>query len=581
MKIALIGNANCGKTTLFNLLTKSNEATGNRAGVTFGAKEAPLKSKKYTAEIVDLPGIYSLTSQKAEEKAALDYLRRGDCDVIVDIIDASNLSRGLFLTLQLIREFPHVTVALNMMDEAERDGTKIDIAGLSEKLGVPVFPISAAKKRGIDELISSLFERMPESVAEKCDFPESALASLALQIASESAVYSRLLGKNTDRIDRLICKKYIGIPLFFAVMLASFYLSFSWLGEIAERYFSIGLDKLASELIALFSRFGASVFMLEFIENGICRGIAAVLSFLPQTAVLFFILELFEESGYTARASFVMDGAMRKLGLSGKAFIPALLGFGCTVPAIMSTQTLDISERRRAVYSLAFIPCSARFPIVIAISSAFFPKRAALIAFSLYLAGIFAFVLSCLLFSGKGGTAPDVVYELPRFRMPNGRNVFRSVKSKILQFATRSGSIVFLSSALIYILCSLDTHFRYTASAGESLLCAISGFGSFILKPLGLDDYRISAALISGFFAKESIVSTMSVLFGEGFRTALSPAAAYTFAVLCMTYTPCAATVAAARAELGKKDAFFMILRTFAISFLLSFVVYTLSLLLL
>lgn len=575
MKIALLGNANCGKTTLFNLLTKSNEATGNRAGVTFGAKEATLKSKKYHAKIVDLPGIYSLTSQKAEERVALDYLKSGECDVVIDIIDASNLSRGLFLTLQLLCEFPHVVVALNMMDEAERDGTKIDIQELSDKLGVPVFPISAAKKRGIDELIASIFDELPESSFADRELPENALAALALEISSQCAVYSKLLGKNTDRIDRIICKKYIGIPLFFIVMFITFCISFSWLGKIAEKYFSMGLDKLASEIIALFSRFGASIFLLEFIENGICRGISSVLSFLPQTAALFFILELLEESGYTARASFVMDGAMRKLGLSGKAFIPALLGFGCTVPAIMSTQTLDISERRKAIYSLAFIPCSARFSVVAAISSVCFPKRAALVAFSLYLSGILAFMISCILFSKGNGTAPDVVYELPRFRVPNGRNVFRTVKSKLLQFASRSASIVFLSSALIYILCSIDTHFHYTASADESLLCAAAKLGTFILKPLGLADYRISAALISGFFAKESIVSTISVLFGDGAFSALSPAAVYAFAVLCMTYTPCAATLSAARAELGIKDTFFIALRTFFISFLLSSTVYT------
>lgn len=581
MKIALLGNANCGKTTLFNLLTRSNEATGNRAGVTFGVKEAPLKGKKYDAEIADLPGIYSLTSPKAEERVAFEYLKRGKCDVILDIIDASNLSRGLFLALQLIREFPCVAIALNMMDEAERDGTKIDIKGLSDRLGVPVFPISAAKKRGIDELLAAIFEKTPDKTDKSFKLSDIALAELASQIAAESAVYSGILGKNTDKIDRLICKKYIGIPLFFAVMLITFYLSFSWLGEIAEKYFSMALAELASKMLALFSRLGANVLILDFIEKGICQGVLAVLSFLPQTAVLFLILELLEESGYTARASFVMDSAMRKLGFSGKAFIPVLLGFGCSVPAIMSTQTLDISERRRAIYSLAFIPCSARFPIAVAISSTFFEKRAALVAFSLYIAGIFAFVLSCLLFAKGGDAAPDAVYELPRFRMPSSVNVFRSVKSKVLQFAMRSGTIVFLSSALIYVLCSVDARFRYTTCVEESLLCGLSRLGVFMLKPLGLGDYRISAALISGFFAKESIVSTISVLFGDSLITALSPAAAYTFAVLCMTYTPCAATIAAARAELGKKDAFFIVLRTFGISFLLSFVVYTICLFLL
>lgn len=577
MKIALLGNANCGKTTLFNLLTKSAEATGNRAGVTFSAKTAKMKKGAYKAEIVDLPGIYSLSSPKAEEKAAKEYLVAEKPDVIIDIIDASNLSRGLFLALQAAKEFPRVALALNMMDEAERDGTKIDIRRLSEMTGVPVFPISAAKNVGVDELLSYILDgKLTENSFSGKDMSDTALVNLAAKIAQESAVYNEFLGRKTDKADRIICKKYIGIPLFFAVMLVTFLLSFSWLGKPAQEYFSIVLQEAGDKIIAFFSRCGASGALLAFIEGAIFRGIGAVMSFLPQTAVLFFILELLEESGYTARASFVLDGVMRKLGLSGKAFIPAVLGFGCTVPAIMSTQTLELSERKRAVWSLSFIPCSARFPVIAAISTAFFPKNAALVAFSLYLAGIFVFVLSLLLFPRGKNAAPDVVFELPRFRIPGRRNVLRTVKSKIIGFATRSGSIVFLSSALIYILSSLNTHFTPAPSADESILAFIARFAAFILKPIGLCDYRISAALISGFFTKESIISAITVLFGEGFSAALSPAAGYTFAFFCITYTPCAAAFAAARAELGTKSAVLMTLRTYAVAFALSFIVYNL-----
>lgn len=576
MKIALLGNANCGKTTLFNLLTKSAEATGNRAGVTFSAKTAEMKKGAYKAEIVDLPGIYSLSSPKAEEKAAKEYLLAEKPDVIIDIIDASNLSRGLFLALQAAKEFPHMALALNMMDEAERDGTKIDISRLSQMTGMPVFPISAAKNVGVDELLSYIFDgKLNENSFSGKNMPDTALITLAAEIAEKSAVYSELLGRKTDKVDSIICRKYIGIPLFFAVMLITFLLAFSWLGKTAQEYFSVILEEMGNTVISFFSRCGAAGALLEFIEGAVFRGIGAVMSFLPQTAVLFFILELLEESGYTARASFVIDGFMRKLGLSGKAFIPALLGFGCTVPAIMSTQTLDPSEKKRAVMSLSFIPCSARFPVIAAISTAFFPEKAALVAFSLYLSGILIFMLSLLLFRRGKNTAPDVVFELPRFRIPNRRNVLRTVKSKIIGFATRSGSIVFLSSALIYILSSLNTHFSPAASADESILAFIARLTAFILKPIGLCDYRISAALISGFFAKESIVSAITVLFGEGFSAALSPAAGYTFAFFCTTYTPCAATFAAARAELGFRGALLMALRTFAASFALSFVVYS------
>lgn len=567
MTVALVGNPNCGKSTLFNVLTGSRETTGNRAGVTFAVKEAPLKNSPLSATVADLPGLYSLTSELREEREAKRYLTSEKADVVLNIIDASNLERGLFLTLQLLSVSSRVVVALNMMDEARRDGTVIHIDELSQVLGVPVVPISAAKKEGIRELIGALSHPGSE---KKPFLADDACAEKAARIAGKCADYPSDVGAATDRIDRVLCRPIIGIPLFFLLLLLTFILAFSSLGKSVQNLLVSMADSLASLCIGFLSSYGVNAYLLYLLEKGVFGGVSAVLSFLPQTVTLFFLLELMEESGYTARAAYVMDRVMRTIGLSGKAFIPVVIGFGCTVPAVMACETLDASERKRILYSLPFISCSARFPVILLFSSLFSPKIAPFMAFFLYFAGILVFILSCLLFSRKN-EPPSVVMELPRFRVPAIRNVFHTVSREVLHFLSRSGSIVFLSSLLVTALTTLTPRLSNAASADESMLALFGKILSPLTVPLGFSDYRLTGALLSGFLAKESIVAAIGVLYGADLP--LPTFVAFSFSLFAVLYLPCAATVTAWRSFLSGKEVVFGLLRTFFIAYLFTFAV--------
>lgn len=577
--IALAGNPNCGKTTLFNLLTKSGEAVGNRAGVTFEPKKAKMRRfGEADADIVDLPGCYSLSPYGNEEKVAERYIKSGNYDVVIDIADATNLDRSLYLTLQLIEAGVRVVLALNMMDEAEKEKIRIDIPALAEALGIPVFPISAARGAGIRELISGICEAPPEPARPfGCGTDSKEAFRIIKQITEKTVRRGSEKRSLTDRIDQIICRPYVGIPLFFAVVFLIFFLTFSSVGSYLTDRLEDAFSILGNELHQLLTRLGVSEGIRRFVLDGIFSGVASVLSFMPQTAILFMLLALLEDSGYMARAAFVMDSTLRPFGLSGKAFIPMLVGFGCTVPAVMSTATLAPEEKETAVYSLPFIPCSARFPVFIMIISAFFEKHAALAAFLIYSLGIAAAALSALIHtkSKAGKPAPPLTIELPKYRLPRMNNLMREVGGKLRDFVVRAGTIVFLSCVVVYILSAVSPGFIPTENGIDSILAAFGRLFSPLFSLIGLGDGRIVSALAAGFFAKESIVSTIEILIPEGLAAVLSPAGAASLAAFSLLYTPCAATLSAIRKELGMRKTIYVLLRCLAFAFFVSFVIYT------
>lgn len=577
--LVLAGNPNCGKTTLFNLLTKSGEAVGNRAGVTFRPKEAKMRQfGNFDAQIVDLPGIYSLYPYGNEEKVAERYLKSGKYSTVINIADATNLERSLYLTLQLIDKGIRVVLALNMMDEAKKEHLRIDVSALSAELGIPVYPISAARGTGVRALIAGVCEAPPAPARPfGIGMDSKALHHTADKILKKTVKREPKKSTFTDRLDRIICRPYIGIPLFFAVVFLVFLLTFSSIGGYLTEQLENLFSYFSGGLYTLLTRLGVSEGIRHFLTDGIFSGVAAVLSFMPQTAILFLLLALLEDSGYMARAAFVMDSTLRPFGLSGKAFIPMLVGFGCTVPAVLSTATLEDKEKETAVLSLPFIPCSARFPVFVMIISAFFEKYAALAAFFIYFLGIFTAVFSAFLHSRSknGSPAPPLTIELPKYRMPRARNLMREVGAKLKDFLIRAGTIVFLSCVVISILSSLSPNLTPAETGEDSILAAFGRLFSAPFSLIGFGDGRIVSALVAGFFAKESIVSTIEILIPEGLSAVLSPAGAASLAAFSLLYTPCAATLSAIRKELGGKKALYALLRCLLFAFAVSFLIYT------
>lgn len=575
--IALAGNPNSGKTTLFNLLTKSGEATGNRAGVTFAVKSAALRYGKYKAKITDLPGTYSLMPYGEEEQTAEKYIKSGSADIVIDVADATNLARSLFLATELAELQPKTVLALNMADEAARDGITIDIQDLSKALGIPVITISAAKNDGIDKLLSAAMNI------------KSANISYGFQNGRERSAFCEALAKKvtrgetqkesfSDRVDRIICKKYIGIPLFFIMIFLMFTVTFSGPVKQLSEFLSAFFDRLSEIVSERLGNAGVPALLIGLVTDGLFRGIGSVLSFLPQTAALFFILEMLEDTGYMARAAYVSDGLLRFAGLSGKAFIPFLLGFGCTVPAVMSTETLERSERKAVIYSLPFIPCSARLPVFTLIIGTFFKKRPALAAFFIYLLGVITAYISALVYtkSKSGRTAPPLTIELPKYRLPRLKNLTVAMKTKLLAFISRAGTVVLLCSAVMYLLCSLDLRLTSAAEPSESLMAKAGGFIAPVLSPIGIGDWRIASALLSGFFAKETIVSSLSVMCPDGLSSLMGAPEAAAMCVFVLLYSPCAATVAAAKHELGKAGSALYIVRCLIFAFCEAFLARTL-----
>lgn len=657
MKIALIGNQNCGKTTLFNRLTGENAHVGNFPGVTVEGKTGTVKGHPDT-EIVDLPGIYSLRPYSAEETVSRDFIIDGKPDVILNIVDATNLERNLYLTVQLIEMRVPIVVALNMMDEVRSAGGSIDTEKLSEGLGVRTLPISAAANEGIDELIRVTLDaakrREPPSVRDLCEkgpvhrcihslshvvedhaervgiSPRFAAVKL---LEGDTAFTKRLeLSENEydgaehfvtemesegglDRhaalaktrydfiekvcresvkkagespehrrsimIDRVLTHRIFALPVFFAIMFAVFYLSFNVIGSFLQGLLDRGIEYLISLASSGLDAYGINPVVKSLVVDGVMSGIGSMLSFLPIIVVLFFFLSLLEDTGYMARVSFVMDKALRAVGLSGRSFVPMLIGFGCSVPAVMATRTLSSErDRKMTMLLIPYVSCSAKIPIYTVFSAAFFPRHAALVMFSMYVIGIAVGILAALVmnrFVFKGASSPFVM-ELPNYRLPTAKTTLRMMWDKAKGFMEKAFTVIFAASIIIWFLTSFDLKFNYVTDSAASILGYAAKAVSPLFSPLGFGDFRAVTALVSGFSAKEAVVSTLGVLLGKGasLSTVFTPLSAFSFLVFNLLYTPCIATVAAYRKEYssGIKAAGIVVLQC-AVAWLVSFCVYT------
>ena len=635
--IALAGNQNCGKTTLFNRLTGSNQHVGNFPGVTVEKKMGIIKNFK-EATLVDLPGIYSLSPYTSEEVVTRDFILKDHPALIVNIVDATNIERNLYLSLQLMELKTQMVIALNMMDEVTASGNSIDVEKLSKHLQIPIVPISASKNEGINDLISVIkketrkhqeaihldfckgevhraihsIAHIIEDHAQTADYPtrfaatklvegdepmqralhlhqddldiiekivksmedalgtdrEAALADMRYsyieELVKDCVVKNhRSQGlKRSQRIDQLLTHKYLGIPVFILIMLMIFYLTFGPIGGTLQGLLEEGIDIAVNALSDLLMHLQVSSWLHALVIDGICNGVGSVLSFLPVIVTLFFFLSLLEDSGYMARVAFVMDKALRKLGLSGRSFVPMLIGFGCSVPAIMSTRTLSSDrDRKMTIVVTPFMSCSAKLPIYGMITAAFFPEHTALILISVYLIGIFVAILSALLLKRtvfQGESVPFVL-ELPAYRIPSAKSVLLHMWEKAKDFLRKAFTIIFVASIIIWFLQSFDFAFNFVEDSSTSMLANIGTWISHIFAPLGFEDWRASTALVTGITAKESVVSTLSVLtnttsdagLSVALQTIFSPVSAFAFLCFTVLYMPCVAAFAATKRELG------------------------------
>lgn len=658
MIFALAGNQNCGKTTLFNQLTGANQHVGNFPGVTVDSKVGEIRGTKH--QVVDLPGIYSLSPYTQEEIVTRDFLTEQKPDGIINIVDATNIERNLYLTLQLLELRIPVVIALNMMDEVRANGGTIKIATLKEELGVPVVPISASKNEGVSELIEQTIhatknKRLPkrndfcsgpvhrtlhavahlvEDHAERIGIPAKFVASklverdmplleklelseneidmiehsvtemeTELETDRKAAIadmrYSFIDGLVKDavvkphesiqharsvKIDKILTNRFAAIPLFLGIMLMIFWLTFGVIGSFLSDLLSMGIDAFSDFLSNALTNYGINPVVHSLVINGIITGVGSVLSFIPIIVVLFFFLSLLEDSGYMARVAFVMDKPLRKLGLSGRSFVPMLIGFGCTVPAVMSARTLS-SERdhKMTVLLTPFMSCSAKLPIYGVFTMAFFPKYRALVMISLYITGIVVGILVAVLFKKTGfrGKPVPFVMELPNYRLPSPKSVALLLWDKAKDFITRAFTVIFLATIIIWFLQTFDLKFNVVADSGDSMLAAVGRLLAPLFAPLGLGSWQITTALIAGFSAKEAVVSTTAVLMGTttaGLTAALgsvfTPQTAFVFLVFTLLYTPCVAAIATVKKELGgAKAALFMVLFQTAIAWLVAFLV--------
>lgn len=664
--IALAGNQNCGKTTVFNRLTGSNQHVGNFPGVTVEQKTGKIRNFS-SAVLVDLPGIYSLSPYTSEEVVTRDFIVKQHPQLIVNVVDATNIERNLYLSLQLMELQCPMVIALNMMDEVVESGNSIDVEKLSAYLKVPVVPISASKNEGIDDLISVMKKEVQkkeipnpdfckgevhraihaiahiiEDHAKEAGYPtrfastklvegdepmqkelslhkddldiiekivssmedalhtdrEAALADMrysyieevvAVCVNKKNKSYAQ---ERSEKLDRILTHKYLGIPLFLLIMLCIFYLTFGPIGGNLQALLEQGIDWTISSFNDLLVSWNISEWLRALLIDGVCQGVGSVLSFLPVIVVLFFFLSLLEDSGYMARVAFVMDKALRKIGLSGRSFVPMLIGFGCSVPAIMSARTLSSErDRKMTIVVTPFMSCSAKLPIYGMITATFFPNYTALILISVYLIGILVAILSALLLKStifQGDPVPFVL-ELPAYRIPQPRSVFLHIWEKAKDFLRKAFTIIFIASVLIWFLQSFDMSFNYVSDSSQSILATIGSGLAHIFAPLGFDDWRASTALVTGITAKESVVSTLSVLTNTtsdaGLSAALqqifTPVSAFAFLCFTVLYMPCVAAFAATRRELGSlKQAIFTACYQTGIAYIAAFVIYQLGTLL-
>lgn len=633
---ALVGNQNCGKTTLFNQLTGSNQHVGNFPGVTVDRKDGSIKGYPNT-NITDLPGIYSMSPYSSEEIVSRNFVLNEHPKAIINIVDATNIERNLYLTMQLLEMDIPMVVALNMMDEVTGNHGSIDVNTIEGMLGVPVIPISAAKNEGVDELVKHALhiakyqerplrqdfcdkqdhggavhrcihavEHLIEDHAESADIPVRFAATKAIEgdhliieklkldqnetetllhivkqmetergldrsaaIADMRFDFIEKLCEQTvvkpkeskerirsEKIDRILTGKYTGIPCFIAIMALVFYLTFNVIGAALQKLLELGIDKLAQVTDAAMAAAKVNGVLRSLVIDGIFTGVGSVLSFLPIIVTLFFFLSLMEDSGYIARVAFMMDKLLRKIGLSGRSIVPMLIGFGCTVPAVMATRTLTSErDRKMTILLTPFMSCTAKLPIYAFFVSVFFPKQGGIIMTGLYLFGILVGILVAFLYKGtlfKGEPVPFVM-ELPNYRLPSPKNVGQLLWEKAKDFLQKAFSVILIATIVVWLLQSFDIHFNMVEDSGESILAEISGLLVPLFKPLGLGDWRICTSLISGFMAKESVVSTLEVLFGAGIGTVLSPMAAAALLTFSLLYTPCVAAIAAIKRELGMK----------------------------
>ncbi len=637
MVFALVGNQNCGKTTLFNQLTGSNQHVGNFPGVTVDSKSGELRGAK-GCSVVDLPGIYSMRPYTGEEVVTRDFILNEKPDGIINIVDATNIERNLYLTLQLLEMKIPMVLALNMMDEVRGNGGTINVAAMSGELGIPVVPISAAKNEGIDELIKVAVQTVRERRAPKrvdfcgdgpvhrCihavshlieDHAQAAgvsrrfaatkiiegdadiiqrleLNQNELEMLEHSIVEMETEGKldrnaaiasmrydyierlcaktvvkcqeskehlRSMRFDRILTHKYFAIPIFIGVMLLIFWLTFDVLGAALQDLLALGIGKLGELVDAGLTAFGINPVVHSLIIDGIFAGVGSVVSFLPIIVVMFFFLSILEDTGYMARVAFVMDKLLRKLGLSGRSFVPMLIGFGCTVPAVMATRTLPSArDRRMTILLTPYMSCSAKIPIYAVFSAAFFPKYAALTMVLLYSGGIFVGILAALVFNKtafRGNPVPFVM-ELPNYRLPSAKSVAMLLWDKAKDFLQRAFTVIFVATLVIWFLESFDARLNFVTDSTYSLLAGIGRFLAPLFRPLGFEDWRITTALITGFTAKEAVVSTLGILTGKGVEalSATLPAlftttSAVSFLAFTLLYTPCVAAISAIGRELG------------------------------
>ena len=633
---ALVGNQNCGKTTLFNKLTGSNQHVGNFPGVTVDRKTGSIKGHPNT-EITDLPGIYSMSPYSSEEIVSRNFVLDEKPSAIINIVDATNIERNLYLTMQLLEMDIPMVVALNMMDEVLGNKGSIDVNMMEALLGVPVIPISAAKNEGVDELVNhalhiAKYQEHPlrQDFCDKNDHDgavhrcihavmhliedHAALAGIPSRFAAIKAIegdplimeklkldtnetemlehivqqmeterqvdrsaaiadmrfdfIERLCEQTvvkpkeskerirSEKIDRILTGKYTAIPCFIGIMALVFYLTFNVIGAWLQGILEIGIDKISALTDAALTAANVNSAMHSLVIDGIFTGVGSVLSFLPVIVTLFFFLSLMEDSGYIARVAFVMDKLLRKIGLSGRSIVPMLIGFGCTVPAVMATRTLTSErDRKMTILLTPFMSCTAKLPIYSFFVNAFFTKKGGLIMTGLYLLGIFVGILAALLYNGtlfKGEPVPFVM-ELPNYRLPGAKNVAQLLWEKAKDFLQRAFSVILLATMIVWFLQSFDLHLNLVKDSSDSILAMTAGLLVPIFKPLGLGDWRICTALISGFMAKESVVSTLEVLFSGSIASVLTPLAASSLLAFSLLYTPCVAAIASVKRELGGK----------------------------
>ena len=662
LTFALAGNQNCGKTTLFNQLTGSSQHVGNFPGVTVDRKDGSIRGKSNTL-VTDLPGIYSMSPYSSEEIVTRNFVLNEHPKGIINIVDATNIERNMYLTMQLMELDIPMVLALNMMDEVRENGGSVLVNEMEEMLGIPVIPISAAKNEGIDELVAhavhvAKYQEKPRTIdfcdvnedggavhrclhaimhliedhAKAADIPgrfaaaklaegdQLIMDSLNLDQNEKEMLEHIIKQMETERgldraaaiahmrfdfiekvcdetvvkpkeskehlrsmkIDQVLTGKYTAIPCFIGIMGLVFYLTFGVIGAFLQNLLDMGITALGNIADQWMAASNVNSVLHSLVMDGVFNGVGSVLSFLPIVVTLFFFLSLLEDSGYMARVAFVMDKLLRKIGLSGRSIVPMLVGFGCTVPGVMASRTLPSErDRKMTILLTPFMSCSAKLPIYAFFTAAFFPKYGAIVMIALYFGGIIMGILMALLLRRTlfSGEAVPFVMELPNYRMPGAKNVGHLLWDKAKDFLQRAFTVIFMATLVIWFLQTFNTHLNIVSDSKDSILAMVAGVVAPIFKPMGFGDWRISTALITGFMAKESVVSTLSILFGstDVLLSCISTVSAASLLAFCLLYTPCVAAIASIKRELGGKWAFFVVIAQCVIAWLVAFAVYAIG----